>query len=76
LGAEEIFARFFYRVFELPLLQNAQKRDKKIEPNNRGRKEKKTDGKKNIFVMSQMDFFGKKIRVFELPLLRNAQKTR
>jgi hypothetical protein len=30
LVAEEIFALiFFYRVFELPLLRNAQKRDKK-----------------------------------------------
>jgi hypothetical protein len=29
LAAAEKFPRFFYRVFELPLLRNAQERDKK-----------------------------------------------
>jgi hypothetical protein len=37
LKAEEIFVRFFYRVFELPLLRNAQKNALK----------KSTDNKKN-----------------------------
>jgi hypothetical protein len=56
-------------------LRNAEKRDKKIEQTNRGRKRKKTEGKKKkatFFVMSPEPF-----RVFELPLLlRNAKKTR
>jgi hypothetical protein len=30
-AAAERFPRFFNRVFELPLLRNAQKRDKKIK---------------------------------------------
>jgi hypothetical protein len=66
-GAEEIFAFFFNRVFELPLLRNAQKYDqKKTEQNSRGRGGKKTEEKNpTFFVMSSDGLF----RVFELPLL-------
>jgi hypothetical protein len=66
----------FNRVFELPLLRNAQKRDKKTEQNNRGREKKNGGGKSRIFCDEPrwifLNFF---FRVFELPLLRNAQKT-
>jgi hypothetical protein len=56
------------------LLRNAQKRDKKIEQNNRGRKKKEGE-KTTFFVMSpRWIFVEKKPRVFEPPLLRNAQK--
>jgi hypothetical protein len=60
LAAAEKFRDLFYRVFELHLLQNAQKRDKKPEQNSRGRGEKKTEEQKaRLFVMSpaQMEFF-------------------
>jgi hypothetical protein len=41
-GGCEIFpAISFYRVFELPLLRNAQKRDKKNERNNPGKKKRR-----------------------------------
>jgi hypothetical protein len=55
------------------LLQNAQKRDKKIVQNNRGEKSHILCDEPRWI----MDFFkwGKKnYRVFELPLLRNARK--
>jgi hypothetical protein len=60
------------------LLRNAQKRDKKIEPNNRGMGEKKRDeNKTTFFVMSPDELFRIFVfRVFELLLLRNAQKAR
>jgi hypothetical protein len=40
---------FFYRVFELPLLRNAQKRDKKNRTKQPREKKKKTDEKKATF---------------------------
>jgi hypothetical protein len=76
LAAAEKNPQFFYRVFELPLLRNAQKRVKKNERNIRGRKNK-TEGKGHIFVDEPRWTFLKKVlanRVSELPLLRNAQK--
>jgi hypothetical protein len=52
LAAAEKFPRFFYRVFELSLLRSAQKRDKKIEQNNRVRGKKKEGKKATFFMMS------------------------
>jgi hypothetical protein len=73
-GCGKLPVVFVYRVFDLPLFRNAQKRDKKIEQNNRGRK--KNGGKKaTFFVMSPDGFFLFFSRVFELPLLRSAQKS-
>jgi hypothetical protein len=43
LGAGGIFARFFYRVFELPLLRNAQKRGKKVDENNKNKNKNKIE---------------------------------
>jgi hypothetical protein len=61
---------FFYRVFELPLLRNAQKRDKKIESNNRGM----GGGDKITFFVIVMSPEQKFFCVSEFPLLRNAKR--
>jgi hypothetical protein len=80
LAAAENFGDFFYRLFEHPLLRNAQKRDK-IKPSKTtgawggggGREEKKP----HVGDGPRWDVLGKVFfRVFLLPLLRNAQKTR
>jgi hypothetical protein len=59
LRLRKIFRDFFYRVFELPLLRNAQKRDKTKPSKTTAGEEKKTEGKKaTFFVMSPDGFFG------------------
>jgi hypothetical protein len=57
------------------LSRKAQKRDKTIEQNDRGRKNK-TEGKKAAFFVMSPDelFWNFCFRAFKLPLLRNAQK--
>jgi hypothetical protein len=64
-AAAEIFRDFFYRVFELPLLRNAQKRDKKTRAKQPREGGNKTEGEKPHFLWSdQMDFRGGTCRVF------------
>jgi hypothetical protein len=58
-----IFIAFLFLNFKLPFSRNAQKRDKKIEQNNRGRE--KNGGKKATFcVMSADGLFGGNIIAF------------
>jgi hypothetical protein len=87
LEAEGNFARFFFIAFlNSPYVKQVTKRPKtrlkKIEPNNQGRKKKKTDGKKTdgkkktFFVMSPDGFFPKQNRVFLTPLVAKCPKTR
>jgi hypothetical protein len=60
-GCGKLSAVFFYRVFELPLLRNAQKRDKKKPSKTTEVEKTKTEGEKaTFFVMSPDGFFGKK----------------
>jgi hypothetical protein len=57
-GCGEFSAIFLNRVFELPLLRNTQKRDKKIEQKNEGGKTKKTEDKiATIFCDGAQMFF-------------------
>jgi hypothetical protein len=43
LAEEILLQKRFYRVYELPLLRNAQKRNKKSSKRNRGKKQKKEE---------------------------------
>jgi hypothetical protein len=62
------------RFFALPLVRNAQKRDKKKSNQTTEGEEKKRTGKKNMCDEPRWIFLIFFLRVFELPLLRNAQK--
>jgi hypothetical protein len=55
---------FFNCLFELPLLQSAQKRNKKIEPKKRGEKNKMRENKAILFLMRPDRFFS---TIFSLP---------
>jgi hypothetical protein len=68
-----------YRVFELPLLRNAQKRDKKNrtkQPTTEGEKKEKNGRKKNPHFCDEprWAFFLKFFRVFELPCCETPKK--
>jgi hypothetical protein len=58
LAPADFCGRFFYRVFELPLLRNAQKRDtQKSSKTTEGERKKTEEKKATFFVMSPDGFF-------------------
>jgi hypothetical protein len=60
-GCGKKIVGFLYRVFELPLLQNARKRDKTNRAKQtREKKKKRRKQKLTFFVMSPDGFFGER----------------